>query len=409
MKANKLKELSVKNAKPKKKVYKVCDGERLYLVVYPTGTRVWRVIWKTEQKDRQYTIGEYPTISLSEAREKKLWANALISKGIDPNEEIERKKKEQRIKETQEKQTFSFVAKEWFDNRTTHLSKQYRHTIKTRIDNVLNARIGNIPIRELRVSNLKDALKHLNDRTDLQRRIAQYANNICEYAVNCDYVDINVSSNLVKLLPKRKPVTHRSAIINPAEFGKLLQLIDSYHGSIVMKYALMIMPYVFVRSKELRLAKWEEIDFEKKLWTIPKERMKNKKEHIVPLAPKVITLFKELLEYKNSDYIFYSCNSKARCITDATLLNGLRRLGYEKYEMSIHGFRTSASTLLNEAGFRKDIIEAQLSHSDKDEVRATYNRADYMVERREMLECWADYLDMLRKDPNTKERLLAPK
>lgn len=409
MKANKLKELSVKNAKPKKKIYKICDGERLYLVVYPTGTRVWRIIWKTEQKDRQYTIGEYPTISLSEARERKLWANSLISKGIDPNEEIKREKKEQLIKETREKQTFSFVAKEWYDNRTLHLSKQYRHTIKTRIDNVLNPKIGNIPIRKLRVSNLKDALKHLNDRTDLQRRIAQYANNICEYAVNCEYIEINVATNLVKVLPRRKPVTHRSSIINPKEFGKLLQVIEDFEGSFIMKYALKIMPYVFVRSKELRMAKWEEIDFEKKIWVIPKEHMKNKKEHIVPLVPQVIDLFKELLEYKNGEFIFYSFYSKARCITDATLLKGLRRMGYDKNEMSIHGFRTTASTLLNEAGFRKDIIEAQLSHSDKDEVRATYNMADYLKERRQMLECWANYLDLLRKDPNTEERLLAPK
>lgn len=190
--------------------------------------------------------------------------------------------------------------------------------------------------------------------------------------------------------------THHKAILNPDEIGCLLRDLENTKSRPITTLALRIMPYVFVRSGELRKARWAEIDFETRTWTIPAERMKMRKAHVVPLATQVVKLFENLKVFSgDGELCFPSTMSKSRCLTDMGLLNALRRLGYGQDEMCIHGFRGMASTILNEQGYRSDVIEAQLAHADKSQVRAAYNRAEYLDERRKMMQEYADYLDSL--------------
>lgn len=192
-------------------------------------------------------------------------------------------------------------------------------------------------------------------------------------------------------------VQHRAAMTDPKQVGQLLRALEEYDGCLTIKYALRILPYVFVRSQELRGARWKEIDLQKALWTIPAERMKMKKVHVVPLARQVKELLEELYGLTGADeLVFPSPQSRSRCISDMGLLNALRRLGYDKDQMCIHGFRAMASTLLNEQQYPSDIIEMQLAHCERDNSRRPYNRAQYLKERQKMMQEWADYLDGLR-------------
>jgi len=228
-------------------------------------------------------------------------------------------------------------------------------------------------------------------------RLAQLAGQVCRYARLVGYAKYDVASGLVEALPPVQ-TEHYPAIIDPKEIGALLRAIDDYPGDVSTRYALRIMPYVFVRSGELRAATWKEFDLAGAEWVIPARRMKMKRPHNVPLARQVLALLAELREYSGGwDLLFPSPFSATRCISDMALLNALRRMGYGKEQMCVHGFRTTASTILNEQGYRPDVIEAQLSHGEKNAIRGAYNRAEYMPERRSMMQEWADYLDGLRE------------
>lgn len=230
---------------------------------------------------------------------------------------------------------------------------------------------------------------------DLAHRLGQYVHRVFIHARACGLVERIYSDYLAKSL---EPVqtSHYKTIIDPVEIGHLLRAIDTYNGYPNVAYALKIMPYVFVRSRELRGALWEEIDFTSATWTIPESRMKMKKPHIVPLSKQVIKLLTALREYSTGDLLFPSPNNSSRCISDMSLLNGLRRLGYTKEQMTIHGFRAMASTLLNEQGNKPDVVERQLSHCEKDGVRRAYDHSQYLPERKKMMCAWADFLDGLR-------------
>ena len=232
---------------------------------------------------------------------------------------------------------------------------------------------------------------------EMARRVGQIVGQICRYARLLGDIPYDISTGMTEALEAKPPVKHRATITEPERVARLLLDIDEYSGNIVTRYALRIMPYVFVRSQELRLARWSEINFEKHLRVIPKEHMKMKKQHVVPLASQVERLFHTRSRVGSHELIFPSTHSKTRAITDVCLLNALRRMGYGRDEMCIHGFRAMASTLLNEQGYRPDVIEAQLAHTDKNQVRAAYNHAQYLPERIRMMQKWADYLDSLKK------------
>lgn len=397
MRAN-LTDAAIKNAKPKLKAYKLSDGGGLYLEVSPAGGKLWRLKYRFQDKEKRLAIGVYPAVGLKEARARRDEAKEQLADGIDPSAA----KKEARamaMAEVQEQAaTFEAVAREWYSKKTAALSPGHQKKILSRLENQLFPHIGNVPFSELEPADILAAVRLAEERGAIEtaHRLAQLSGQVCRYARLVGCAKYDVAAGLVEALAPVQ-TEHYAAITDPAKIGHLLRAIDGYQGDVSIVYALRIMPYVFVRSGELRAAEWVEIDLGAAEWVIPAGRMKMKRPHVVPLARQVVKLLEEIGEVTGDGrYIFPSTFSASRCISDMGLLNAIRRMGYGKEEMTIHGFRSMASTLLNEQGYRSDVIEAQLSHGEKNAIRAAYNRAEYLPERRAMMQEWADYLDELR-------------
>ena len=397
---NKLTDTKIKKTQPSDKIIQLGDGDRLWLVVYPSGKKVWRVKWKSDHRQDQFTIGHYPGISLKQARMERDRITGLLDQGIDPN--VQKKAEKTFAMEQMEKdaRTFRVVALEWHKKRTKVQTESTRRLKMQRLEKHVFPVIGDKPMASLTMADLVAMLQQIEStgHAEMARRVGQIVGQICRYARLLGDIPYDISTGMTEALEAKPPVKHRATITEPERVARLILDIDEYSGNIVTRYALRIMPYVFVRSQELRLARWSEINFEKHLWVIPKEHMKMKKQHVVPLASQVERLFRELHTWTGThELIFPSTHSKTRAITDVCLLNALRRMGYGRDEMCIHGFRAMASTLLNEQGYRPDVIEAQLAHTDKNQVRAAYNHAQYLPERIRMMQKWADYLDSLKK------------
>ena len=368
------------------------------MLVTPTGNKWWRFKYRLAGKEKLLSLGVYPAVSLKEARRRRDEARELLAQGGDPSAERKEAKAITVAAEREQAATFEAVAREWHARKTTDLTPGHRKKILARLEKQLFPYIGNIPLSKLEPADILAAVRHAEDRGVIvtARRLAQLAGQVCRYARLVGYAKYDAAAGLVEALPSAQ-TEHYATVTDPEEIGHLLRAINSYQGDISVCYALRIMPYVFVRSVELRGAQWQEFNFETAEWIIPGGRMKMKRPHIVPLASQVLTLLAELREYTGGgDLVFPSPLSATRCISDMGLLNAVRRLGYGKGQMTIHGFRSMASTRLNEMGFRPDVIEAQLAHGDQDAVRSAYNRAAYLDERRRMMTEWADYLDGLR-------------
>ncbi len=396
---NRLSDAAIKKTKPAEKPYKLCDGEKLYLFILPSKKKIWRFIWRDGTKDNQYTIGEYPAVPLKAAREERIRLQGLLEMGLDPNDERKWKTEREKHEAAVQGRTFEAVAREWHVRQTAGQSENTRRLKMQRLIKHVFPYIGERPISELTRPDLIKVLLRVDEGgvSDMPKRVAGIMEAVCRYACDVGYIQNYFSQSLTRSLSRRVIRGHRAAITTPERVKQLLADIENYSGGIIMLYALRILPYVFVRSHELRGARWEEFDFERHIWTIPASRMKMRKEHIVPLAHQVEALLIELREFTgDGEMLFPSPMSKTRCISDVGLLNALRRMGYEKNEMCIHGFRAMASTFLNELGYRPDVIEAQLAHVEKNTVRAAYNRALYMPERVQMMQEWANWLDALK-------------
>ena len=390
---------TAKNAKPGFEPYKLTTGRGFYLLVTPAGGKLWRYDYRFNGKRKTAALGAFPDVSLKEAADKVAEYRKLIHAGIDPVAEKRRVKVIEKQRAEDEARTFEVVAREWFGKRTTDKSERYKKQLLNRLENQLFPLLGAKPFSILEAQDFLDALRPVEERgaLDMAHRLAQLINQIGRYAKVAGYVKHNEAADIREALKVRGEQKHHATITDPAEIRNLLRAIDEYRGDLSIKYALKILPYVFVRSGELRGARWEEINTEKREWTIPSCRMKMRRTHIVPLARQVVKLFEELRQWTgNGDLVFPSPFSASKPITDVGLLNGLRRLGYGREEMSIHGFRGMASTLLNEQGYRPDVIEAQLAHGERNAIRAAYNHAQYLPERMAMMQEWADWLDSMR-------------
>ena len=399
-----LTDTAIKALKPKSKPYREFDSGGLYLEVAPSGGKWWRLKYRFQGKEKRISLGVYPAIGLKDARARRDEAKELLAKGVDPGE---RKKEEKAAVEAatlDASLTFEVVAREWYAKKTVTLTPGYRKQLLARLETLLFPYIGETRLSALEPADILKAIRHTEKRGHIEtaHRLAQIAGQICRYARLAGYVKHDIVSRLSEALPPVQ-TKHFAAITDPVEIGHLLRAIDEYQGDVSVSYALRIIPYVFVRSGELRAAEWDEINLDASEWVIPAGRMKMRRPHIVPLAPQVVQRFTELKAITGiGRYLFPSPFSAGRCISDVGLLNALRRMGYSKGTMTIHGFRSMASTLLNEQGYRPDVIEAQLSHGDKNLIRAAYNRAEYLPERRQMLEEWANYLDGLRERTGQK-------
>ena len=394
----KLTDTALRALKPTGKVQKLSDGGGLYLHVTPTGSRLWRMAYRFTGKQKLLSFGAYPTVSLRDARKLREEAKEQLAKGIDPGAEKRQAKEAVLAQKREERDTFEFVAREWFAKYEPTLSNKHAQKLRRYLENTLFPVLGGKPITLLEPADFlqvvqpSERLGHHETAHKLMRLCGQ----VTRYARITGRIKYDVAAGLTEALAPVQ-TTHFAAVTVPDDIGLLLRDIDAYVGYTSVVYCLKILPYVFTRPSELRLAHWSEFDLKNGIWSIPASRMKMRREHVVPLAKQVLSIIKELHVYTgNGELLFPSARALTAPISDAAPLAALRRMGYGKETMTLHGFRAMASTRLNELGFRADVIEAQLAHKEPDTVRLAYNRAEYMEERRTLMQSWADYLDELR-------------
>lgn len=373
---------------------KLTDGKGLYLFVTKHG-RYWRYDYRYMGKRKTLSIGVYPEVKLAVAREKHIKARQQLADGIDPSYH----KQVSKLSGSPE-DSFEHVANEWLAKKELEWTDGHSRTVKQRLKNDLIPYLGQRPINAIEPAEVLAVLRKVESRGAIEtaHRIKTVASQIFRFAVATTRITSDPTRDLQGALSKAIE-TQLPSIRKPSDVGALLRAIEAYGGSEVVKHALKLAPHVFVRPGELRGALWAEFDFDDAMWTIPAERMKRGIEHKVPLSTQVLSILESLREWTGSeDFLFPGIRSSTRPISDMTLNAGLRRLGYETGEVCIHGFRHTASTLLNERrDFDADLIEAQLAHVDGNGVRRAYNQAKYMDERRAMMQDYSNYLDQLMK------------
>lgn len=396
-----LTDVKVRTAKPKETPYKLSDGNGLFVLISPTGTKSWNLkyrfysIDKDKEVEKKLSFGRYPEVSLMEAREKRDEARKLLRNHIDPGVEKELRKNQGRLAA---ENNFEAIAREWHTKFTPKWTEDHGQRILTRLENDIFPWLGKRPVNEITAPDLLGALQRIEKRGAIEtaHRAQQICGQVFRYAIATGRAVRDISSDLRGALQPVKK-RHHASITDPKEIAKLLRAINDYEGFFVTKCALRLAPLFFVRPGELRHAEWSEIDFEKAEWRIPAHKMKMREQHIVPLSTQAITILQELYPFTGENkYIFPGVRSSQRPMSENTVLGALRRLGYTKDEMTGHGFRSMASTLLNEQGWNRDAIERQLAHSERDTIRASYNYAEYLPERRKMMQSWSDYLDNLK-------------
>lgn len=393
----KLTATAIKNAKPKEKQYKLPDGAGLYLLVKASG-KYWRYNYRYLGKYKTLSLGIYPTVSLKQAREAHQLSRKQLSEGTDP---AHQRKIDKSLKQMQAEDSFKAIALEWLENNKATWVETHYKNLKSRLQNHVFGYIGTRPVVEITAPELLAMLRRIESAgyNETAHRVRSLCGQIFRYAIVTGRAERDPSADLRGALVAVKS-TSFATITDPVQIGYLLRAIEDYTGDFVTLCALKLAPLVFVRPSELRRAEWSEIDFDKKEWLIPAEKMKMREAHIVPLSTQAIEILESIKPFtanrKSGDYIFPSVRTNTRPMSENTINGALRRLGYTKEEITGHGFRAMASTLLNEQGFRPDVIERQLAHAERNKVRAVYNRAEYLPERKAMMQSWADYLDSLK-------------
>ena len=394
-----LSDTAIRSAKPQDKPAKLFDGGGLFLLVTPNGGKWWWLKYRFGGKEKLLSLGVYPAVSLKEARKRREEAKEQIAMGIDPGANRKAVKEAVRAEAVN---SFEVVTREWHDKQKDTWVKSHGDKIFARFVNDIFPIIGAKAVGTVTAPELLEALRRIEARgaVETAHRTLQNCGQVFRYAIATGRAERDPSADLRGAL---SPIKHTSfaSITEPKEIGALLRDIEAYQGNIIVCAALRMAPYVFVRPGELRRAEWEEfnLDAQEPEWRIPASRMKMRKLHIVPLSRQVVAILQDLHRYTgNERYLFPSMRAKSAPISDVTLLAALRRMGYDKESMTVHGFRSMASILLNERGYNRDWVERQLAHGERNTVRAAYNYAEYLPERRRMMQEWADYLDELRAD-----------
>ena len=392
-----LTDASIKNAKPKEKAYKLTDGEGMFLLLNPNGSRWWRFNYRIGGKHKQISFGVYPEVTLKEAREKRDEARKMLRDGIDPSQA----KKAQKASDSGAN-SFETIAREWFAKFSPTWTPSHGDRILRRLERDIFPWIGKRPISEIKAPELLTVLRRIEERgaVETAHRASQNCGQVFRYAVATGRAERDPTGDLKGSIPPTKQ-KHHASIIDPREIGALLRAIDAYEGGLIVRCALRLAPLVFVRPGELRKAQWSEINWDKSEWVIPAERMKMREKHIVPLSRQSLEILRELQPLTgDGKYLFPSPRTSDRPMSDNAILSALRRMGYTGDQMTGHGFRSMASTLLNEQGWHRDAIERQLAHAERNKIRAAYNYAEHMPERRRMMPSWADYLGELKRAGN---------
>ncbi len=390
---------AIKNALPKDKQYKLTDGQGLYLLVNKTN-KYWRYDYRFNGKRKTLALGVYPDVSLKEARLAHQRARDQLSQGNDPTLQ---RKLAKLTKKHQTENNFESIAVEWMNKQKKDWSDTYFKNVSNRLNSNIFPWLGSRPIAEITVPELLLVLRKMEARGVYYStiKVNQYCGQIFRYAIASGLVERDPSADLKGALTQPDKPKHFASITDPIKIGGLLRSIDDYEGEVVTRNALKLAPLVFVRPSELRHAEWQEINFDTAEWLIPAHKMKMRKDHIVPLSKQALAIFEAMQPFTNNGaYVFPSIRSRTRPMSENTINASLRRMGYSKEEMTGHGFRAMASTLLNEQDFNSDWIETQLAHIEENKSRKPYNRAKYLEQRKSMMQQWADYLDALKNGSN---------
>lgn len=391
-------DVQVRNLKAKDKNYKApvdCGG--LYLLVNTKGSKYWRYNYRLNGKQKTASLGTYPEVSLKEAKQAYWDIKKLVKQGIDPVREKRKAKQEA----SQASNTLEGMARAWHKAQIDRWSPKHANRVISALEKRVFPYIGALPIAEVEAPDILDVLRKMEAEGlgDSTRRLKQHLGLIFTFAIAEGRLSFNPVNGLEHALKPTPEVQHRR-YLKPSQLGHFMRHLDQYEGDIQTRLAIELIVYTFVRSGELRQAEWSEFDFDKALWTIPAEHMKMKDPHLVPLSKQAIAVLEQLKELNGDKKLILPSISRAnKPISEGTMLGAIRRMGFHS-NTTIHGFRSTASTALNEAGFNSDVIERQLSHMERNKIRAAYNHAQYIEKRTKMMQWWADKVDSLKADNN---------
>lgn len=385
-----LTDLAVRNAKPKATPYKLSDTGGLFLLVPPSGHKRWRYKYRWLGKEKLLSLGVYPEVGLADARERHFAARKALAAGNDPGE-LKRVSKQQALGDS--RNTFEVIARQWHKSRSSRWSSGYADKLMTSLEQDVFPKIGHRPLSIITAADLLAMLKPIQERgaVETAHRVKQTCGQIFMYAIASDKARSNPAVDLAMALqvPQRK----NNAYLKESQLPEFIHKLSAYDGEKQTQLAIELLMLTFVRTVELRGAVWTEFDFKKAEWRIPPERMKMRVEHIVPLSRQALAVL-EALKKLNADWdhVFPNERKPRTYMSENTVLFALYRMGYRSRATG-HGFRATASTILNENRFHRDVIKRQLAHAERNNVRGAYNHAEYLPERREMMQWWADFLD----------------
>ena len=385
-----LSDAKVRNAKPRSKPYKISDGEGLFLVVATTGSKYWRLRYFFAGKEKLLALGVYPETGLDDARKKRAQAKKTLAAGKDPGEA---KKEAKRLAVLKSENSFETIAREWHEKRKHEWAENSAKMVIKRLERHVFPKLGHRPIADMVAPEVLSMLRVIENGGALEtaQRVMQICGQIFMYAIATGRAERNPVPDLRGAL--KTPVTKHYSHLKAGELPEYLKKLEANDGDAKTKLALRLLLHTFVRTMELRAAQWLEIDFDKAEWRIPAERMKMKEVHIVPLSKQAVAILRELKKLSGDHkHIFPNQQNRTTFMSENTMLYALYRMGYHSRTTG-HGFRSTASTILNEHDFPPDVIERQLAHCERNKVRAAYNYAQYLSQRRKMMQWWSDYLD----------------
>lgn len=392
-----LTDLEIRRSKPREKPYTLNDGSGLSLLIEPNGSKGWRFRYRFDGKPKMLSLGTYPLVSLTDARQKRDEAKKLVASGINPSDVRKRDKQE---RQNEIGNTFEAIAREWYEKRTERWSAGYAEEMMKTFETDVFPFIGGRPIAEIKPMELMGVLSRLDERgaTEKLRKVRQRCGEVWRYAIVTGRAEYNPAPDLVSaFVPHKK---EHYAFLKHEELPEFFRTLNTYSGSIVVKLAMRLQVLTGLRPGELRQGEWAEIDFEKRLWEVPPSRMKKRRPHCVPLSAQAIAILEQLKPITGHyQFIFPGRIHHSKPMSEMAMNVLIRRIGYAG-RVTGHGFRHTMSTILHEQGYNTAWIETQLAHVDKNSIRGTYNHAQYLDGRREMLQWYADYMDALENGEN---------
>ncbi len=393
-----LTDTAIRNAKRRARPFKLADGEGMYLLVQPSGARYWRLKYRYAGKEKVLALGVYPDTTLQAARKRRTEAREMLANDVDPG--IARKD-EKRAVRLLAGNTFEAVAREWYENQRGKWSPSHAGAVLVRLERELFPALGSRPIAEIDAPELLDVLRGIEkrDALELVSKVRIVAGQVFRYGIATGRAKHDPSRDLKGALKTREE--RHYARLGESDLPEFLNKLDAYDGNMITRLAIKLLILTFVRTGELRAAKWTEFDVSKKEWRIPADRMKTRAEHLVPLSSHALDALSQLRSITGErEHVFPNEHHPLKPMSENTILFALYRMGY-RGRATGHGFRATASTILNEQGWNADVIERQLAHKEANKVRAAYHHSEYLAERRKMMQAWGDFLDAKRRSGDT--------